>query len=77
MHLALSGLRRRMLLNFTREFLTTKNYLSPNNAKLENPCCKLMVLGVSELLETLLRDHRGQRRGMWKYKDIIEQYERE
>lgn len=57
-----------MLLNFIQStglFPTTKNYLSPNNATVEKPCGRSMDLGLSGVLKTLLRDLRGQRRGVW------------
>lgn len=47
-----------------RHFLTTKIYLSLNNAEVEKPCCKLVELEMNELLETVLWDLRGQRRDM-------------
>lgn len=67
MQLILNGLRTEVLLYFIqciRQFPTTKAYVSPNNDKIEKPCCKPMELGMNELLETLLRDLRDQRRGM-------------
>lgn len=47
-----------------RQFLTTKTYLSLNNAEVEKPCCKLLEMEMNELLETVLQDLRGQRRDM-------------
>lgn len=66
--LASSGLKPEMLLKFIQckgQFPMTKNYLSPNNATVEKPCCKAMRLGMNRVLKTLLRDLRGQKKGRW------------